>query len=449
MEKRYFMTYDGQQVQREDLELSANQGALADDRILTELFRLTPGDGSNVAKAIIASSLASVDTFPSGGLGGLVSTNGAFGNVRVSPFRALIGSAADPSTNGLDAWHDIRSGISVHTGDTLIWQSTNAFTPNSSGDPRWDLVYAQVVIDTDGPSVTRKVKNPTTLVVAPFSVATYRITDISVAIAEGTPDSSPAKPDLPADSGTTYNIPLAYVRIVDGFGATTVVAAEDIYEVAPVVSMSTYTGAATCRPADQQNAVGGVVDSSLNFGYLPTTATRPSTYLPAGMTGAETLLIALDLMDDTGVNNSHPSLGVVDESRDWRNRMFQWTAMASTESAQTFASDKYGAAYGVGNFVPVASGVPIVVNGSSKPICTIGMGQSFSGTSGYPTNGDVCFIVPDNIGGNMDSDGISDVGGSNIRLYVDLDDGKLKVYYVTPKCRIFIWLNASGIFPNF
>ncbi len=126
---------DGQEVEQEDINLLGRTGGLADDRVLAELLRLAPFDGTNTAKAILPFALRAADS-------GTVVPNGATGSVRILPFRAIIGSRTSIATDPLAAWRDIRSSVYSQTTGSGALGAAAAFAPNTTTTPRWDLVYA-------------------------------------------------------------------------------------------------------------------------------------------------------------------------------------------------------------------------------------------------------------------------------------------------------------------
>jgi hypothetical protein len=90
-------TLDGQELEVPDI---ANLGAvagLADDRVLAELLRITPYDGTNVYRGVVPFAVRSAlgATSP----GGTVQSSGiGNGSVVVNPFRAIVGSRNAPGT---------------------------------------------------------------------------------------------------------------------------------------------------------------------------------------------------------------------------------------------------------------------------------------------------------------------------------------------------------------
>ena len=141
MEPRFQISQNGQELQKDDVNLVAHEAALADDRVLAELLRLAPFDGQRVAKAILPFGHA-------GAAGPTVAPNGPTGSVLISPFRAVIGSRSPVQVGAKDCWRDIRSAI--FTAGPFALTSIVGFNPNPTSTPRWDLVCAAVAVDANG-----------------------------------------------------------------------------------------------------------------------------------------------------------------------------------------------------------------------------------------------------------------------------------------------------------
>src|ERR1700728_290119 len=122
---------DGQEVEQEDINLLGTTSGLADDRVLAELLRLAPFDGTNTAKAILPYALRAGDS-------ATVVPNGATGSVRVLPFRAIIGSRTTIATDPLAAWRDIRSSVYAQTTGGGAFGAAAVFAPNPGLTSRWD-----------------------------------------------------------------------------------------------------------------------------------------------------------------------------------------------------------------------------------------------------------------------------------------------------------------------
>ncbi len=427
---------DGQEVEQEDLNLIARTGGLADDRVLAELLRLTPGDGTNVAKAILPFA-------HQGSNWGTVVPNGATATARVLPFRAIIGSRAAVATNPVDAWRDIRSAVYAATTGMNALGAAVAFAPNTTGAPRWDLVYLAFTPDANGPSRTRYVRDPGTSAVSSPTVVTTLLQQIAVLVAQGTPSATPVPPATPQDGGGTYYIPLAYMRIDGAFNATSTFLPADILSIAPIVSLSRASGGVTLQPANQQFAVGGSALTGDRVAAWATTKTRPSFFLPPDMIGGESRIIALDF--STG-NPSHPMvLGVVDDSRDWRNRLFRWTVFAKATPTGTPGGFAWTTPPPPQNQVPSARALGVGQD------LQFGFGQSFvNDVNDPPLAGGLAMLVSPAAPNANPPSAMSQVN-ETIGLLVDAADGKLKIYTranANPRLIMLVWLEASAPYPN-
>ncbi len=425
MEDRYQHTVVGQEVQEEDLNTLGETSALADDRVLAELLRMIPHrSGEDVTKAILPYGTVGRSTsYPV-----KATVEPGTGKVVVRPFRAVIASRTDSAAStaaNKKAWRDIRSAVFV--GDTIITCGKDVAVGNNAiANPRYDLVYAVVTPDLDSAAVSRLVKSTSTSVPAAQSIATKKTTTVTVAIAQGTAGASPQAPAITADGAGSYYIPLALVRVPASY-AGGALAASDIIDIAPVLPASLATGTQTLRPASYMQFSGLAVPAVGRIAYA-NTGDRPPNFLPPSMVGGEALLIPLRLAD--GVTASVNDGDVIDESRDWRKRFFKWTAFA--EATLKLATDK---SIGGGSAVPSGSSTNTLGTNVA-----IGMGQSFA------LEGQTDYYVAGLINANLST---MDASGAVV-LYADASTGKLRVGLTgTPKCNLFIWLEASAPFAGF
>lgn len=444
MEKTFKIDYNGQQIQKSDLELIGESAGLADDRVFAELMRLAPYTGT-VARGILAYGYRG-----SAGVG-TVAPNGATGTVLVNPFRAIIGARTPAATDAKKAQRDIRSALVVAEGDTSLTH-TVSIASNASGNPRWDLVYAAVAVDANStPTVLRKVKDPTTKVISSQTVSVSKVTSITLGVAAGTPGASPAYPATPADSAGTYYVPLAYIRVPNGFNGTSTVVNTDINEIATVIQMSSRVGGYNLRPSKSNVSVTGVGTSTQNgsMAWNAGLGYRAGAYMPPSMAGAEGLLIAIDVSNAANGNWSHQSGDVIDDTIDWRNRIFRWSAVVGADGNPTGAFPWIGDANHMFLMYSSSAGAMPGYSGGPDPAYAVGMGASFGSIISYictlasagasavtPING---YNVPANI---MAS-------GSAVSLYVDGATGNLKLNVRnTPRVSCFIWLEATAPFTN-
>lgn len=444
-DKIFFIATNGQQLQQDDVNLLGETAGLAQDHVFAELLRMTPYDGSTVSKGILPPTASA-----------LIAPNGASGNVVVNAFRAFVGSRVAEATEALDNRQDIRSALSVAEAATND-QTTVTIAANASGNPRWDLIYAAVAVDANSPTVSRKIKDTSTKVVSSASVVLTKNQTMTISILAGTPGASPALPSIPADAGSTYYVALGYVRVPNGFGAASTVLNRNILISSKTLTLSaTAAGVGICRPADSISVIGGAglsgAGTSAHNGVMTwngTTNTRPAAFMPATMTGSESLLIGLDLSNASSANWSHQNDAIIDVSRDWRFRLFKWVAAVGSNgsSAATFPWYDGTTAY----TMMASDAIPHSSVGNTTGVIVYGMGHSFN-TSGTST---ACKLVA----GGAAANNVPDTGlnvptncmstGTDIVLYVHSSTGALHVSITgVPLCSVFIWLDATGQYSN-
>lgn len=425
MEKQYATTINGQAVRQSDLNLLGETGALADDRVLAELLRMAPFDGT-VRKAVLPA--AQPYTFADGGVekSFLVAPDGATGQVRVLAFRAIVGTRVFPTEDALESYRDIRSAI--HHG-TSTRHTTILLAPNATGMPRWDLVYAKVTLDADGPSFIRKLKDPTGSLVTEVAVREYVQTVVTVGVITGTAAAPPNPPTLTSDSGDDYYIALAYVRVPTGFTGTSTVLATDICQVAEPAGLAPVVGGHRARPGNQHYQVPGGLMSAFVMQTWGTSGDRSRFYMPPSFGGLETIVLAVKALSGTpGVDNV-PDGSVLD-SGDWRGRICNWKASFIgnlSPSATEFPWD---------NPFEGATAPQGVTVGATQN-CQSGLTQTFATA---PANGGRYTVA------YVDDSLTAFVAAAQILIYCDsLDGGKLKVKYTgLPNCIAFFWLTFSG-----
>jgi hypothetical protein len=205
------------------------------------------------------------------------------------------------------------------------------------------------------------------------------------------------------------------------------------------VTLARSTGASTVVPANQQHRENGTVLSNANFAWSPNRGERPGPFLPPTMAGGESVLVAMDYNDANSARWSHPDRSIVDDSRDWRNRIFRGSAYAFNGSAINFAWDPRGS---IGSS-PVPSASVGIAQFAQRVFS--GFGQSFSQEGGAlptPNKGVAFYLDPARLPVMFQ--------GSSLALYVD-SQGVLRVQVSnqSPSCRIFLWLDASAPFWNY
>ena len=423
---------DGAEQQNGDAALMGSVGGLADDRTLAEILRLQPFGGT-VTKAVLPYDV-------SGSLqvqfaGTVQPTRSANGSVLVYPFRAVIGSRTSTSSTisvALQNWRDIRTG--VFTGPS--GQQTLALAANSSGNPRWDLVYASFAVDTPSNQVQRRIKDPSSGAQSVQSVYQYLAQAITVSVLQGTPAATPAIPSAPSDSGTTYNIPLAAVRVINGFGPTSTVLASDIRDQSPFVPISKSTGSTSIRPAAGNNDIGGTYAVDTTFQWPVTSgANRPGVFLPPSWVGAEEIIVHIDAR--TSGHPSHPSGDVVDASVDWSNRVF-WVMACFGQ--HPFWSDPSLAS--TTQCTPNAVDFAIPGSFSAGNVVVVGPANS-TYQDGFIVSGTSTICV-----GNSGRYSLFPAG-TGLGLYVNSAGQLLSFVQGNPNLALFAWIRASAPFPNF
>lgn len=419
MEQQYASPVEGVEVERDDFDLVSKNAAWADDRVLSELFRMLPVQ-SPIARGIIAASSYS------GGPMSAVVTSRATADARViiNPFRAVLGYSADVTT-ALEQYKNIRSVVFAASGSGNLFATLQLAAATNN---RWDLIYARVDVDVDDAAVNRYVKD-TSDNVASQSLSITKSTTITVSVVQGTEATNPTQPAVPADSGSAYYIPLAYVLLPAGFSLTTSVPDMNILEVAPILSIHRATGAASLRIATACFKPSGAIIT--NEGWTPSSG-RPRGYMPATMGGKEEIVFALHL-DNTAPPVSIPldSTGVVlDDSTDWRSRI--WKCFATAANAVRSAKmpwEDSGSAW-----------VPLGPNGQAPNVTALfynNMAQSFHATASV-TKAVLMHLTPS---------GTTEMAtGSDLLIYVDVNSGKLMcdVGATDPQCQFIFWLEATG-----
>jgi hypothetical protein len=428
------ITLDGQELAIEDFNAVGKAAANADDVALQEFLRLKPYGGS-VAKAILPFGPA---TGQAGDTTAFIAPGNA-GTLKVMPFRFVVGSRDTVANLGAgDNWQDQRSGVFAQTtdGTTLGFQiPTGSFPSNSSGNPRIDLVYATYTVDVAAATATRIVKPVPSGAATPTTVTINMTQPVGVGVVTGTPGATPAAPALPADVGTTFYAPLAYVVVSNGFVSGTTAHTVDKIQI-----VSTGRPEGCARPmgiasASPMQCVSSVLTATLTGPTMSTLARWASVgkagvpwIMPANQQGMIVKRFAAYANHFTPIV-SLDDTNVVDQSIDWRNRDFLVFASAIITSAQF--PFQHGAATSGAN-IPGASVIP-----------TLTAGQSY-------VEDDTARMGITRSGGTVFYDGST--GGTKTGLYVDLTTGQLKMYntWATDNFdgRWFWWIFASGAFDN-
>jgi hypothetical protein len=453
VERQYVRPLSGAEVRDQDLTAMADAGAFADDRTLWELLRLQPGsatpDRGILPYAVRGAGIPALgDGFAAAMHNtALVQGNTSNGSVRVMPFRAIIGSTTLFATSPVEKLRGIRSGY--HVGSTSMY-STVAIAANATGNPRWTLVYAIVAPNADGDTVTLKAKALSGGALSDQTIVVNKLTTVTVTSLDGTAGANPTRPALPADGAGLYYIPLAYLFIPTGFGASSSVLFSQIHEHAPVLTMSPAMGGASMMPASEQSRIGGVVDLAQNPNR--NAAKRTGAYLPSTMVGCESVFILLQL----GLSPaSHADGAIVDSSRDWRQRYFTWSTFvaAGTTSVAAFVSDGNGTG-AAGAFTRAPSAFSSSGLGGPGVNTMTGWGQSFF--NDYPSGAIVtCSGVAFALGGSTSVDNTKPActalgtTGAIVLLYVESTTGNLIMKLIgSPSGQLLVKLDATAQFSN-
>jgi hypothetical protein len=268
-----------------------------------------------------------------------------------------------------------------------------------------------------------------------------------VAVVQGTPAASPSLPVLPADTApTTYYVPLAWVRVPNGFGAGSTVNAQDIRSgvlahdgSSPVSSFVDLSSGFRVRPATGNNDTSGTYAKHGAFGWSPSSSVRPGPFLPPDFVGGHVVMVEIDASDPSSANWSHQSGDVVDYSIDWRQRM----AMVSVMTAQTlhFGNDPTGGSSRLPT--PVTNPGPAGGSFAQETQMANTFGQDAI-MNAFSVNGAALYY-------GTHASNASIASGATIALYADMADGSLKFYCgaTAPGVRLFAMLLTSGQFPNY
>jgi hypothetical protein len=431
---------DGGEVENQDIQLLGQVAGLADDRVLAELLRIAPGFSIKAILPYGFVASASANYYPTPGT--VIPSGNADGGFRVFPFRAIVGSRTSGTVDALALWRDIRSWIYKPSSQFNAVNGVEFFlTPNASGQPRWDLVYATLAIDVPANPVQRRIKDPNSAVTTVAQVFEYTAQSITINIAIGTPGASPVVPTIPADTGgVSYNIPLAAIHVANGFGAASTVATTDIRDVSPPAPISPVTGATNIRPASGNNDASGTYATDPAFQWSVGAVTRPGPFLTPALVGGDSLLVQIDAA--TPGHPSHTNGSIVDNSVDWRKRYFKiFAAVSAVATNQRFASDP-----------------------SAPTIFNIPSGTSFTPPASATTATNDFRMAntmwADNIfGANTASLYIANNAsfpsmlgaGAQIGVYVTQSDGVMRaaISATNPGVRVFLWIEASAQMANF
>jgi hypothetical protein len=421
---------DGQGVALEDLHVLA-EAALGEDRALELVShmnqRVGPGGRSIVPLYPFNSGVGALGVPAQGPL-----LTPAVGGASLSPFAVHVGppSVTDPLGGRFAA---------------VLGENTIGFVSTVANN-RWDLLYARIDVDINGPSVDRVVKAADGTV-GSQSLAVTKNCTVSLGTVTGQEAGSPIRPAVPADGGGAYYVPIAYVFLPHPYTNGQTIAKTFLHEVAPVIR----PGAPHCAPVAQLNGRNSQglsgTDKIWNqqTGTWDTNDRPPDGYLPATMVGEEKRLITLDF--ETGPSVPLNATTLLDNSIDWRNRIFKFTyQIYSTPSPIEFAWSGGGTAVEV---IPSTENTSLSTAGYART--GVDMGQSFrdSGVSGQTAGSAVILYLRHTGDGDFQGAMRGIPPSSTVMLEVDIGGNlNVRVNNVNPACRIVVWLEATAPFHN-
>jgi len=182
-----------------------------------------------------------------------------------------------------------------------------------------------------------------------------------------------------------------------------------------VLSLSRAMGVGTMVPATGMSSASGIAYTEET--WTPATG-RPKAFLPPTMVGADSVIIALK-ESATPRTIGLSATKVIDNSRDWRRRLFRVTATAATSDFCWNGS------------------------GNNFPNHTIAQVQASANSFNLAYAGTDSLII------TLSSSNLPLVAaGANVYIYVDHTTGYLmgNVAATDPACNFVIWIEASGQF---
>jgi hypothetical protein len=430
---QYQHTVDGAEVEEEDFNLLGQLTGLLDDYVLAELLRLAPYDGTTYARGVLPYGVA-------GRNGAMVQPNGSSGSVLVMPFRVIVGprtavsavSAGTSDDSARAAWRDIRSAVYAPSSDGATLGKKLTFANGDPTNPRWDLVYAQITVDTPGPGKPRSVRPPGSTTATTQSVRTTKRSPVTLNVVTGAAAATPSVPALPADTPGSgiFNVPIAAIRIPASFGSTSLVSAQQIQMLAPAISIAEAAGASSSAPASGLSSAY----PSAGVGTWGASGSRPVLALPCTARGGRTVWFGLDATTGSPVI---ADAGVVDASIDWRNRIVLVTVKGSAAATQ-FAFQHGATSGGGANVLMPEAAAGTVLQDVAQTLVDDSSAAATFGTARGPV---VCIL--------KNASFAPVAGGAAVGLYVDASTGALKLFYQgTPGCRLFFVVQALGAIDN-
>ncbi len=170
--------------------------------------------------------------------------------------------------------------------------------------------------------------------------------------------------------------------------------------------------------------------------------------MPPSMVGMESRIIAIDLANASSANWSHQNGAILDDSVDWRKRVFKWMAKIGGPAANDSKfpwNSSGGQGLLVGDrSVPSAGGTDL----SAEQTYQLGFGQSFAvdAISGTLT---AAYFKATTDGANSANAGGVMAASTVIAIYVDASTGALKLGVAgVPAVCLFLWLDATAPYGN-
>lgn len=422
MEQQFIITIPGQEVEVPDINGISANAALAVERALAELLRMGKLSRGIIPWGTDASDIGNRGA-PAAPAGVIRPSGSSDASVQIYNFRAVLAASAIPNID-IERWQGNRSAIFDGRLVTVVGPPGVFLQFAEATNNRYDLVYAKLDINVPDAPEIRYVKDASEAITA-VSVSKTISTNITVGIVLGVEGATPAAPALPVDSGSSYYLLIGYVFLPAGHTLMTAIPPGNITEAFVALPIAPSAGVANIRPATL----------NLTASDSPAVGLRARGYISPSVVGGETRILAL--AHDDGPRNLSAGANIVDDSIDWRNRLFK----VSVSVSSSVHTDGSGLPWLTGNSNWVADGyVPI-------PYQT--MGQSFhanpavSGHAGAANMAVICQLDNVSFPGHA-------FGVQSILICVSMLDGKLYAIDSTTgfSGNFILWIEATGYYPN-
>jgi len=321
---------NGQEMTKDDRNITAALAATSMDQAISEFFRL-PLNDSNAKKGVIPYGMLEPNANEPQSAGIVASSGATDRTVYIYPFRALVAVLEHATSSPEATWTGTRSVAvvpSTPSGSTLQFSIVLDAT---AADKRCDLVYCKITVNAATVTETRYVRDPTTGVISTQTIPVEGSDLFELLVLKGTGSGSntPPRPTLPSDDAPNgvFYIPLAFVFLTTTFTGAATVLTGMIQEVAPVIPIARATGAMTMRVPDGAYETGGYVLGTRDFDV---TLPRPYAYVPPTFGGGETLMIFCSWNGSGDLIPPVSAISIIDRTCDWRRRIFRWTASAKS-----------------------------------------------------------------------------------------------------------------------